>query len=90
MANYSKYKLITMHSATNSKQKKILFFNKIEKLMKYLSVTYMISFPKNINDNDKLEFLSKNDTFNFKPSDDNALKNPDNFLAEFISTSCVT
>lgn len=66
MSNYSKYKLITIHSATNPKRFKTLFFYNEEKLINYLSAAYMINFPEYLNNTEKLEMLATNDYFRFK------------------------
>lgn len=61
----AKYKLITMHSSTNPKNFKSLFFTTKEKMLNYLSNEFMLVFPSNISIDEKLYLISKNDYFTF-------------------------
>jgi len=66
MANLSKFKLITIHSATNSKRFITLFFKTKKEIIKYLSINYMINFPSNISVDEQLSLIKDNIYFNFK------------------------
>ena len=65
MNNLCKYKLITIHSATNSKRFKTLYFKTIESIVKYIAGKYMINFPNNMNDIEKLESIQDDNYFKF-------------------------
>lgn len=63
--NFSKYKLITMHSSTNPKNFKNLFFLNKEKMINYLSDEFMLNFPSYLSVEEKLYLMSKNNYFVF-------------------------
>jgi len=65
LGDLSKYKLITMHSSTNPKNFKSLFFTTKEKMLDYLSHEFMLSFPSDILIDEKLYLISKNNYFTF-------------------------
>lgn len=65
LGDLSKYKLITIHSSTNPKNFKSLFFTTKEKMLDYLSNEFMLSFPNNISIDEKLYLISKNNYFTF-------------------------
>jgi len=65
MDNLCKYKLITMHSATNSKRFKILYFKTIESIVIYMVNNYMINFPSDMNNIEKLNSIQDNNYFKF-------------------------
>jgi len=64
-SDLSKFKLITIHSATNPKRYKILFFKNIFAITKYISKHYMIVFPEYMNEIEKLESIQDNNYFTF-------------------------
>lgn len=63
--NFSKYKLITMHSSTNPKNFKKIFFTSKEKMVDYLSHEFMFNFPSDITLDEKIYIISKNNYFTF-------------------------
>lgn len=65
LGDLSKYKLITMHSSTNPKNFKSLFFTTKEKMLDYLSSEFMLSFPSNISIDENLYLISKSNYFTF-------------------------
>lgn len=65
LGDLSKYKLITIHSSTNPKNFKSLFFTTKEKMLDYLSSEFMLSFPSDISIDEKLYLISKNNYFTF-------------------------
>ncbi len=66
MQEFCKFKLITIHSSTNPKRFKSLHFESINEIIKYLSLKYMIFFPKDMPDNEKLATIEDYKYFNFK------------------------
>lgn len=66
MESLSKFKLITIHSSTNAKRFKTLFFNTKEEIVKYISLNYMISFPENITTEEKLLLIQDNRYFSLR------------------------
>jgi len=65
MSSLSKYKLITIHSSTNQKRFKVLYFSDIESIVKYIEQNYMISFEKNTNSINNLKSIEDNKYFKF-------------------------
>ena len=65
LCDLAKYKLITMHSSTNPKNFKSLYFNSKEKMLSYLSSEFMLALPSDISIEEKLYLISKNDYFTF-------------------------
>lgn len=65
MQNLSKNKLVCIHSASNKKNYKTLYFKNKRNMIKYLSYKYMINFPFKMTDNEKLYLMSKYDYFTF-------------------------
>ena len=65
LANLLKFKLITMHSSTNPKRFKILQFKTLESIVRYLSNNYMINFPNNMTNFEKLKSISDKKNFSF-------------------------
>lgn len=56
-ANLYKFKLLSMHSSTNSRRTKHLSFRTEHSLLKYLSREFMISFPSELTTLKNLSFL---------------------------------
>lgn len=65
LCDLAKYKLITIHSSTNPKNFKSLFFTTKEKMLNYLSSEFMLTFPNDISIDEKLYLISKSDYFTF-------------------------
>lgn len=65
LANLAKYKLITIHSATNSKRFKTLYFKNISSILKYISATYMIKFSTNMSEIEQIESIQDDNYFKF-------------------------
>jgi len=65
LCDLAKYKLITIHSATNPKNFKSLFFTTKEEMLNYLSNEFMLALPSDISVEEKLYLISKNDYFTF-------------------------
>jgi len=61
-----KFKLITIHSSTNQKKFKTVYFKTKDEIIRYLSSEYMILFPKNISAEDKLFLIQDYKYFNFE------------------------
>lgn len=68
MSSLCKRKLITMHSATNQKKYKTMFFSSKDNLINYLSSNYMISFPEEISFEEKITLLQDYKWFIFNKS----------------------
>jgi hypothetical protein len=65
MNDFCKYKLITIHSSTNTKRFKNLYFRTIKDIISYLSTNYMISFPTYLKDTEKLALFDDKKYFTF-------------------------
>ena len=66
MHDLCKFKLVTMHSATNSKSYKIIHFKTKNELIDHLATKYMIDFPCNISFEKKIELIEDYKYFRFK------------------------
>ncbi len=66
MNDYCKYRLISIHSATNSKRFKTIYFDTKENMIKFLELEYMISFPENLNTDERLASIEDKNYFSFK------------------------
>ncbi len=65
LCDLAKYKLITMHSSTNPKNFKNLYFHSKEKMLNYLSNEFMLALPSDISIDEKLYLISKSNYFTF-------------------------
>ncbi len=66
MNDYCKYRLISIHSSTNPKRFKILYFDTKESIVNFLALEYMISFPVNLNTDERLASIEDKNYFSFK------------------------
>lgn len=64
--DFSKYKLITMHSSTNPKNFRNLFFTNKEQMINYLNDEFMLNFNDDISTDEKLYLMSKSNYFSFE------------------------
>ena len=66
MNDYCKYRLISIHSATNPKRFKSVYFDTKESMIKFLESEYMISFPEDLNIDECLASIEDKNYFSFK------------------------
>ena len=65
MNDLCKYKLITIHSSTNAKRFKKLYFSTKGEIVNYLSLKYMINFPEHLTSEEKLALFEDKNYFTF-------------------------
>jgi hypothetical protein len=76
----SKYNLLTMHSSSNTKQYIYRYFRNKEDILKHLELNYMVSFPYNLSNDEKILLLIKSDYFSLQ-------KKGNGFLLKMINFS---
>lgn len=65
LSDYCKFRLITIHSSTNPKKFKTIYFSTLDEIVKYLSDHYMICFPTNMSNIQKLASIQDDAFFKF-------------------------
>lgn len=65
MDNLTKQKLIMIHSATNPKRYKHIYFHSKNEMVDYISRYYMIEFPSKMSATEKLTLINSKNTFQF-------------------------
>ncbi len=65
MNDFCKFKLITIHSSTNAKRFKKMYFRTKEEIVNYLSFKYMIKFPNHLSSDGKLALIEDKNYFTF-------------------------
>ncbi len=66
MNDYCKYKLISIHSSTNPKRFKSIYFDTKENMIKFLESEFMINFRKDLCIDTQLASIEDKDYFGFK------------------------
>lgn len=65
-ASLCKYQLITMHSSTNPKRFKTLYFKTKKEMVEYISKKFMFNLPNYLTLNDKIKLIANYKYFTFK------------------------